>query len=361
MSTVDPVSILFVAKQVGRGGMTLFLRDNAEHLARAGHRIAIHTLPGPGIESIRADLEAAGVELDLTPRLSLPGLRAAAQRHSPRALSLLTGTFPPNTTINRMLLRLDLPIIESIHAMAVSRIGLARRLFFRSTLARAQNYRAAFLSGPMFDACCAALPSLAHRFVRLPFGMRIPNAGTIPHPDPKVRLITITRLLEVHKDTTTLLRALALLNGRTTAWAMTIIGDGRDADALRALAADLGLDRQVTFAGRAADPIAPLRASDIFILSTRSESFGRVNVEAAAVGLPVIASDVLGCRESVARDVNGILVAPGDPSALAAAIGRLIEDPTLRARLAAEGPRHARRFAPEPHCEAFLSLIDGLR
>ena len=74
------------------------------------------------------------------------------------------------------------------------------------------------------------------------------------------------------------------------------------------------------------------------------ESFGIVLVEAMAAGLPVVASDIPGYREVVRDGVDGLLVPPRDPAAVAAAVGTILDDPALADRLAAAGRERAARF-----------------
>jgi glycosyltransferase involved in cell wall biosynthesis len=86
---------------------------------------------------------------------------------------------------------------------------------------------------------------------------------------------------------------------------------------------------------------------------------GLAAVEALACGTPVVASAVGGLTEVVRDGENGLLVPPGDPSALAAALARL-EDPDLRARLGAAGPAsvagHDSRAAAAAMAEVWAEL-----
>jgi len=107
--------------------------------------------------------------------------------------------------------------------------------------------------------------------------------------------------------------------------------DDRDkADALPAGMIQDAIERGVRFAGMRTDVDELYGAMDIFILPSHREGFPRSAMEAAATGLPVIATDIRGCRDVVQDGVNGFLIPVNDPDAIAAAIERLGEDPELR-------------------------------
>jgi glycosyltransferase involved in cell wall biosynthesis len=93
--------------------------------------------------------------------------------------------------------------------------------------------------------------------------------------------------------------------------------------------------------------------ADVLCLPSRSEGTPRVLVEARAFGCPVVASRVGGVPSSVDDGVDGLLVPPGDPVALAGALARLIDDQALRTRLQAAGLGRARRTT----VDAFAQII----
>jgi glycosyltransferase involved in cell wall biosynthesis len=147
-----------------------------------------------------------------------------------------------------------------------------------------------------------------------------------------VRICSVARF-EPPKDHRTLLEALALI--RDLPWELDLAGDGPgEADARRLVDEFLlggGVRfRRVRFHGYLPDPSALLAQAQIFVLSSRSEAFPRSILEAMRAGLPVVASDVGGVAESVDDGVTGLLVQPGNPKALAAALRRLLESPHLR-------------------------------
>jgi phosphatidylinositol alpha-mannosyltransferase len=86
-------------------------------------------------------------------------------------------------------------------------------------------------------------------------------------------------------------------------------------------------------------------ACDVFLApNVGGESFGVILIEAMAAGLPVVASDIPGFDEVIEHREHGLLVPARDPEALAAAAGRVLDDPTLAARLAAGGRERAAAF-----------------
>jgi glycosyltransferase involved in cell wall biosynthesis len=118
---------------------------------------------------------------------------------------------------------------------------------------------------------------------------------------------------------------------------LAIVGDGDREPELRTLAQALGIAEQVVFAGALPQDEVPeaLRAADVFWFPTvRDEAAPLVLPQALATGLPVVASRIGGIPEVVADDGSaGILVAPGDPTALAAATAGLLDEPERRSRV----------------------------
>ena len=102
---------------------------------------------------------------------------------------------------------------------------------------------------------------------------------------------------------------------------------------------DLGLSDHVRLLGTLSTPqvIDELRTSDVLLHPSVSEGLPTVLVEAMACGIPVVATDVGGVTELVTDGVNGLVIPPRDPAAIAAALEALWHDPTLRARMGATG------------------------
>lgn len=108
-------------------------------------------------------------------------------------------------------------------------------------------------------------------------------------------------------------------------------------------------DGLVTWLGHVDDMPALLREVDVAVLPSYREGLPRALIEAAACGLPLVTTDVPGCRAVVTHEVDGLLVPVRDPEALTRAIARLHDEPALRARLGAAARAKALRVFDERH------------
>jgi glycosyltransferase involved in cell wall biosynthesis len=119
----------------------------------------------------------------------------------------------------------------------------------------------------------------------------------------------------------------------------SLVRDPAFADGLRRQARDSGLADRVGFPGvrSASDLDRAYAGADLLVLASHSETYGMVVTEALARGLPVLASDVGGVTEALGHGADGtrpgLLVPPGDPAALGAALRAWLGDAELRGRL----------------------------
>ncbi|MET0257306.1 MAG: glycosyltransferase family 4 protein, partial [Methylobacterium sp.] len=126
----------------------------------------------------------------------------------------------------------------------------------------------------------------------------------------------------------------------------TISGIGPDVEAARARADEIGFTpAHVAFTGYADYETVPdlYRKADVFVSPTYAEGFSNTILEAMAAGLAVVSTHSVGVSDCLRDGENGLMVRPGDVPALAKALGRVIEDAELRARLAQAGLEECRR------------------
>ena len=148
-----------------------------------------------------------------------------------------------------------------------------------------------------------------------------------------------------HKDPENMVRASALVMEQAPDAYFLLAGEGPLADNTARLARMLKIQDRFKFLGYRKDPYKVLAALDMFVLSSCEEGMGSVLVEAMNAGLPIVATTAGGITDVVEDGANGLTVPPRDHAALAAAQLRLIRDPELRARLAAEAHRRREDFS----------------
>jgi len=156
----------------------------------------------------------------------------------------------------------------------------------------------------------------------------------------RLRIVTVGRL-SPEKGQSGLLRAFRKVVDTGADAELRLVGDGPGERALRAQVKELGLDDRVHLAGRLPEQgaLEEIAAADVFVLSSFMEGLPVVLMEALALGVPVVAPTVAGIPELVEAGESGLLFSPGDWHGLAVRLERLLIDPSLRDRLAAEGGR----------------------
>ena len=232
--------------------------------------------------------------------------------------------------------------------------GHAVDIFSRRTLLLTKLQRAAFCACIsewhrtfyQDELVRAGAPRLAEQ--RLPVvrcGVDISEFVPVESRRPgRLRMLTVGRLIE-KKGFDLLLRALAAQSEDAPDFECVIMGGGEESEALAALCEELGLEDRVTFTGAVPNHEVRerLQHADLFVLPCRVAKSGDrdgipvVLMEAMASGVPVVAGDIPSIRELVRDDHSGLLVEPESVDMLAPAIGRLLGDHEVRARLAAGG------------------------
>jgi glycosyltransferase involved in cell wall biosynthesis len=138
------------------------------------------------------------------------------------------------------------------------------------------------------------------------------------------------------------------------------VGDGPLRDRARRRAERLGVGARFQFLGLRLDVPELLGAFDIFVLPSLWEGLPRVIPQAMAAGLPVVATDVGGNVEAVEPGVNGLLVPPGDATAVAEAVLQLIRDPETARQMGEKGRDRAKEFDLQHMLRQLEALYDRL-
>jgi glycosyltransferase involved in cell wall biosynthesis len=171
-----------------------------------------------------------------------------------------------------------------------------------------------------------------------------PEPGGKP-VDPRFgpNMIFACRQLFPRKGIRFLIEAAAQLTPRFPDLHLVLAGDGFERPELVALAERLGIGPRVTFLGWVPNTALPpyYRAAAVSVIPSLEEGFGIPAAEAMGCEVPVVATDAGGLPEVVEHGVTGLVVPRGDSTALAGAIGSLLEDPALRLRMGKAGRERA--------------------
>lgn len=162
------------------------------------------------------------------------------------------------------------------------------------------------------------------------------------------KIVSVGRM-DANKNQEMQLRAFARLKEKYPEYTLVIYGDGELRFYLEETAAKLGIAERVSLPGVVPDVAARIGRASLFLLTSYSEGVSNALIEALALGLPVIATDVPsgGTEELVEDGVSGLVIPAGDQSALERAMDRLLGDSVYADRLGREAARIQERLAPE--------------
>jgi glycosyltransferase involved in cell wall biosynthesis len=180
--------------------------------------------------------------------------------------------------------------------------------------------------------------------------------------EESLRFVTIVANMRHEvKDHRTFLKAARRVRAVRPEARFVIAGEGELASSLKAMAKELGLERDLLFAGRRDEVAELLAVSSICVLSSKAEGFSNSILEYMAAARPVVVTDVGGAREAVTDGETGYIVAPGDDEAMANRIIALLGAPS-QAKLFGERGRETvlRRFSIQSQRARVETLYDNL-
>ncbi|MBM3569437.1 MAG: glycosyltransferase family 4 protein [Alphaproteobacteria bacterium] len=370
-------TVLQVLPALVTGGVERGAVDVAQALVKAGWKAVVASAGGPMVKQ----LERAGARHVVLPLASKNPFtvwrnveRIAQLARETGARLIHARSRAPAWSALAAARRLGLPFVTTYHG--TYNAGLPFKRFYNGVMARGDRV--------------IAISHFIGRHVRERYGVEPPRLVVVPRGidlttfDPTRvtadRMITQLRALRIPEGVPTV-----MLPGRLTRWkgqavlieAMTRI-ERHDAQAvmvgddqgrtdyrreLERLVVARGLSGRVHMPGPASDmPAAYMLADVVVSASTDPEAFGRVAVEAQAMGRPVVATDHGGSRETILTERTGWLVPPRDPETLAKAIDRALAlDTAERARRAALAREHVEaHYTVDGMCKATLAIYAEL-
>jgi glycosyltransferase involved in cell wall biosynthesis len=341
-------------ESLDRGGLERVVCDLVIEQVRRGHVAEVLCLFTPG--AFASELTGSGIRviaaaktkgLDLS---ALRALRAASRSGQHQVVHTHNPVANYYTCAAELTSWRRLPIVNTRHNMGASNPNDRREKLFRLSVAR--TARVAMVS-----------PQVSRRFISngvvperkaavvmngIPLD-RYPLAGAANRTDARARLGidssaivvgTVGRQVAV-KNHALLLAAAAPLCRANPRLKIVLLGQGELRESLLRQAEALGISDALQLPGERADIAQLLPAFDVFAMPSRSEGHSIALLEAAAAGLPAIATAVGGNPEIVQQDETGLLVPSEDEAAFNSALARMVGDASLRENLG----RQARRWA----------------
>jgi GalNAc-alpha-(1->4)-GalNAc-alpha-(1->3)-diNAcBac-PP-undecaprenol alpha-1,4-N-acetyl-D-galactosaminyltransferase len=372
------IRLSIVVASLRCGGVERSVATTAAALSRRGHRVTVVTYDDTRNDFFSLPPEVERIPLGLTsarptplPQLirktfwTLSTLRAGVLASAPQVV--IAHMAKANVQTLLALAGSHIPIIVTEHG-DVATDEFRKAAWYRL---RRACYRSAFRVVSVSEAVdrnVRWLPDERRAVIANP--IVVSARATDPRPAARNSIVSVGRLSHA-KGFDILISAFGRLAADFPEWRLIIVGGGELRAALEHQAADLRLGERVLFTGALADPTVILRRAKLFVMGSRYEGFPLAHAEALACGLPVVATDCPsrplakgerfapgGVREIVQHDVNGLLVAPQDPDALARGMAALMSDPCRREALSRRGPEVLSRLSPEKIADAWEKLID---
>ncbi len=357
--------VLHVVDSLDRGGLERVVCDLALEQHRRGHDVAVYCLHAPG--TMAPTLQAEGVPVLCGHKRPGPDLRVMRELRSlmrGRNGLIHSHSMMPNYYAcgARVLAGLRITVVNTRHDMGSTRRNDRREKLYRLSLPLTRL--AVMVSRGVMKRFVASgtVPERKARVVLNGIGtncaQRIdaPRRAAARHAlrvdDDEFVIGCVGRLVEL-KNHRSAIRAMAQLTDTFPFVRLVLVGDGPLRASLGSLALELGLGESVRLLGEREDARDLLPGFDAFLMPSLTEGHSIALLEAAAAGLPIVATEVGGNPEIVRNEQTGLLIPADDDASLCKALHRLATDRSLAAALGA----NARAWILE-HVSV-LAMADG--
>lgn len=350
---IEPTRVLWLSKGLDRGGTETLLANSASHIDRARFDVEVAYLL-PQRTAMVDDIRGTNTRVHCLQQRNGADLSWALRLRRLvryRRIDILHTHMPLPAAVARVVLR-DLPTVL-VHTEHNTWESYRRPTRTVNSLTFGRNAAVIAVSAAVRDSivqtrkdptpvhlvyhginyAAARRGEQARREARAHLGLRDDGfvIGTVGN-------------FRVEKDQATLISAFRMMKQDHPDAQLLLVGLGQLEPALRAQVTAFNLHGSVHFVGARANVFELLPAFDLFALSSVYEGLGIALVEALASGLPCVATSVGGVPEVFSDGVEGLLVPPRDPAALAAAMSKMADNPEIRAEMGAAAAQRARAF-----------------
>lgn len=326
------------------GGAQVHVRDLALAAKEQGYNVTILTgsLGVASQEAVELGLDVVQVpELvrEISPAKDVAAVLTIAKMIKKRKIMLLHCHSSKAGIIGRLAARkARIPAIFTAHGWAFTDgVSPTKKLIYRAIEKLMAPLASRIITVSEYDRDLGLRSGISKEPHMVAIQNGMPNTPILSRElrnmsDP-IKLIMVARIAQP-KNQALLMHALSDI--KSDRWTLTIVGGGCDSE-LRSIASTCGIQDKVTFLGQRRDVPELLASHDVFCLISKWEGFPLTIVEAMRSGMPVIASDVGGCKEAIENGVSGSLVPRDGRNEIGDAVRKLISDPSLVASQGAAG------------------------
>jgi len=359
-----PTKVLYCIDKLVRGGTELQVMGIIERLDRTRYKPYLLTIRPTDPQLIPGQCEH--VALNVPTLFSVSGLRSMywlIRFLRSEGIEVVQTFFPDSTIFGGLASRL---------AMTPARIACFRDLAFWSDWKQTMLLKRIY---PMMNGyLCNANVVLEHfadqfgidreRALVIRNGIDPTELPFKEHSGPTTNIGIVGNMTRSVKRTDLFIRAAALVHRHYPDIHWHVLGDGHLRPELEQLAGELGLSGKITFAGRVEDVPGYLSQLQVGVICSDSEGLSNALLEYMFLGVAAVATDAGGNTELVEDGVTGLVIPPGQAAALAAALIRLIEQPSLRQQIAFSARKKAEQSYSWERClsehyDAYRALLAG--
>ena len=351
-------TVLHTEASRGWGGQELRILTEIDWLQARGWRVLLACQPGSGILAHSARVRAPVASLSMRAPWDAGALARLYALIRRERVALVHTHSSVDGWLGGMAARAaGVPVVRSRHVSIPVRShwNPVYSLLADRIVASGEAIRQILIDAGVSGSKVVAFPAGVDltRFSPGPGCARV--RGELALAGPVIGSVAMFRGSKGHAE---LLEAFAHLAGEFPAARLLLVGDGTRRLSVEEQARGRGLGGRVVFTGFRDDVPELLRTMDCFVLaSTRTEGVPQSLLQAMAVGCPVVATAVGGIPELVRHGVNGLLVPPGDPAALAAAIRTLLTEPARAGEMAEQGRALVRSGFSHTHAVECLERL----
>ena len=362
--------LLLVITELTGGGAERVMSTMASYWAERGRDVTLITLwsvakdfypLSPRVRRIALGLESESASLWQSLWMTLRRVRALRREVRATNPDVVISFMDVTNMLTLVATRgLSLPLIvservdASHHAIGRLRSQLRRRLYPWSDAIVVQ-------SGDIARWARTIVTAEAVRIIPNPVRPMTLGRAAEPRPVEGEHVIVSMGRLSPEKQVHFVLRAFAGVAQDNPDWYLAVLGEGPDRQSLQGLANELRIATRVRWMGLVAEPEQVLQHADLLVLTSRYEGFPNALLEGMACGLPVVSFDCPSGPRHIVRDgIDGLLVPAQDLDALAAAMRRLMSDPSERKRLGARAVEVSERFGLDRVMAMWDDLIDDV-